>query len=125
MVARHAERVGELVTVEFGDQAQLDDVPLARVQAGDRGLDQFLQLGPFGRDTDIGALGVQVRGVLEGGQGVPGAEPAQALVARDRVEPGAQLARVAKAMELSRGDEKRILHRVGGIGRLSEHRTAV
>jgi hypothetical protein len=125
VVARHPERGGEFVAVKFGDQAQLDDIPLTWVQPVDRGPDQFLQLGPFRRDADLAGLSRQVDGLLEGGHGVPGSQPTQALIARDRIKPNAQLARVAKAVELGRGDEERILHRVRGIGRLAQHRAAV
>jgi hypothetical protein len=55
----------------------------------------------------------------------PGPQPAEALVMCDRVEPGAQFASIAQIPELGRGDEKRILHRIGGIGPLAQHGTAV
>ena len=125
VVAGHSEGLGEFVAVEFMDQAQLDDVPLARVQPVYRGPDQCLQFGPFGGEADLGGLGEHVRGLLEGGEGEAGPQPTEAFVTRYRIEPGPQLARVAQAAELGGGHEKRILHRVGGIGRLAEHRAAV
>jgi hypothetical protein len=46
VVARHSERRGELVAVELADQAELDDVPLPRVQPVDRGPDQLRSRRP-------------------------------------------------------------------------------
>ena len=79
MVAGYAERAGEFVAVELGDQAQLDDIPLTRVQPTDRGPDQLLDFGPFGRDADVGGIGGNVRGLVQGGQCGPGPQPAEAL----------------------------------------------
>jgi hypothetical protein len=121
VVARHAESLGEFVGVKLGDQAQLDDVPLTWIEPVDRGPDQFLQFGSFRRGLDPGGRGRQVWGLFQGGQGGPGPQPAQALVARDRVEPRTQLAEVAEAVELGRGDQECILHRVRGVSWLPEH----
>jgi hypothetical protein len=125
VVAGYPERVGEFVVLELGDQAQLDDITFARVQPVDRRPDQLLDLDTLGLRADLGGLGGNVRGLLERGQGAPGAQPAHAFVPGDRVEPGAQLGRIAQVPQLGRGDQKRVLHRVGGIGRLAEHGTAV
>ena len=125
VVAGHSERVGEFVVVEFGHQAQFDDIPFARVQPVNRGPDQLLDLGPFGLRAELGALDGNVPGLLERGQGAPGPQPAQAFVAGDRVEPRAQPGRIAQVPELGRGDQEGVLHRVGGIGRLTEQRPAV
>ena len=125
VVAGHPERVGEFVVVEFGDQAQLNDITFARVQPVDRGPDQLLDLDPFGLRADLGARGGNVRGLLDRGQGAPRPDAAQAFVAGDRVEPGAQSGRIAQVPELGRGDEERVLHHVGGIGWLAQHGTAV
>ena len=56
VVAGHPERVGEFVVVKLRDQAQLDDIPLARVQPVDRGPDQLLDFGPLGRGAYLGGL---------------------------------------------------------------------
>ena len=40
LVSRNPERVGQVGAFEIVPQAQLDDLPLARVQPGDRGPDQ-------------------------------------------------------------------------------------
>ena len=125
MVAGHPECVGEFGAVKLLNQAQLDDIPLTRVQPVDGGPDQLLDVGPFGRDADLGGLGGNVRGFLEGRQSGPGPQPAEAFVTGDRVEPGAQSGPIAQVPELSRGDEERVLHRIGGIGRLAQYGTAV
>ena len=125
VVARHPERSGELVAVKLMDQAQLDDIPLARVQPVDGGPDQLLEFGPFRRGTDLGGLGRHVSGLLEAREGLLGPQPAEAFVARDRIEPGAQLVRIAQIPELGGRDEERILHRVGGIGRFPQDGTAI
>ena len=125
VVAGHSERVGEFVVVEFGEQAQFDDIPFARVQPVDRGPDQLLDLGPFGLRAELGALDGNISGLLERGQGAPGPQPAQAFVAGDRVEPWAQPGRIAQVPQLGRGDQEGVLHRVGGIGRLAQQGTAV
>jgi hypothetical protein len=72
VVAGHSERVGEFVVVKLLDQAQLDDIPLPRVQSVDRGPDQPLDFGPLGRGTDLGGRGGDVRSLIERGQGAPG-----------------------------------------------------
>jgi hypothetical protein len=55
----------------------------------------------------------------------PRTQLAVALVPRDRIQPGPELARVAEAAELSGGDEERILHGVGGIRGLTQQRPAI
>ena len=109
-VAGHPKCVGEFVVVKLVVQAQLDDIPLARIQPVDRGPEQLLDVGLCSRDADLGD---------------PGPQTAEALVTGDRVEPGAQLGPIAQVPELGGGDEERVLQRVGGIGRLAQHRTAV
>ena len=52
-------------------QAQLDDVPLARVQAVDRVPDELLEFGPFGRDADLGSLDGHIGGLLKGREAFP------------------------------------------------------
>ncbi len=106
-------------------QAQLDDIPLARVQAVDRVPDQLLQVRPFRLDPGGGCLGRHVPRLVERRGGGRGPQPPEAFVTRDRVEPGAELARVAEAAKLGHGDEERILHGVGGIGGFAQHGTAV
>ena len=41
---------------------------------------------------------------------------AQAFVPRDRVQPGAQLVRIAERLQLGGGDDKGVRHGVGGLG---------
>jgi len=50
---------------------------------------------------------------------------AVALVPCDREQPGPELARVAEAAELGRGDEERILHGVGGVLGLAQQGPAI
>jgi hypothetical protein len=125
VVAGHPERGGEFVALEFLHQAQLDDVPVARVQPVHRGPDQLAELGLFRGGADIRARRRDVGGLVEGGQRLPGPQPAEALVARDRVEPGTQPGRVPQVPQLGGRDEKGVLNRVGGVGGLVQQGTAV
>src|ERR1700677_1156080 len=84
-----------------------------------------MQVSSFGFGFRAGRCRRRIRRVGERGAAFRGPQPAQAFVARDRVEPGAELGRVTKPAELGGGDEKRILHRVGGVGGLAQHRAAV
>ena len=52
-----------------------------------------------------------------------GQRPPEALVARDRLQPGVELVRVAEPVELAPGDDERVLYRVGRD--LRRHRVAV
>jgi hypothetical protein len=125
VVARHSEHVGQILTLELVAQAQLDDIPLARVQPVDRVPDQFVQVRSLRLAAHAPRLGRQVGRLLEPRGDVPGPKPPQAFVARDRVEPGTELSWVTKTAKLGGGDEERVLYRVGGIGRLAQHGTAV
>ena len=125
VVARHSEGRGELVAVELGDQAELDDVPLPRIQPVDRGPHQLPEFGPLRGGPDLAGLAGHIPGLVQGGQDGPGPQPAEALVPRDRVEPGAELGRIPQVTDFGRGHEEGVLHRVGGVGRLTQHGTAV
>lgn len=55
-------------------------------------------------------------------------EPAQAFVPRDRVQPRPKPVRVAEPLESGCGDDKGVLHRVGGVtqrSRAGQHKPAV
>ncbi len=124
MAARHAQHGGQVGTVQVVPQVQLDDLAVRRVQPGDGGPYQCAQLGSPGRLTDIIA-GREVLGLLDLGRRLPGPELAVAFVTRHRVQPRAQLARVTQPVQPGGGDDERVLHRVGGVGRLTQHSPAV
>ncbi len=125
LVARHAQRGGQLGPIQLMPQVQLDDLPLARVQPAQRGPDQLAQLGLFRRLPDVRrGVGHLVRIVQRRGRGAA-AQPAVALVPCYRVQPRPQPAGIAQPAQLGGGDDERVLDRVGGVGRLAEHGAAV
>ena len=77
-------------------------------------------LAQAGGRTDLRHRGS--RGRLHG----PGL--AQAFVPRDRIQPGAQLVRIAEALQLGGGDDEGVRHGAGGLGRragVGQHEPAV
>ena len=134
VVAGHPERVGQFVVVQPLHQAELDDVLFAGVQPVDRVPDELMHLGPLDRAGHVDRFGCarvaacgggHVHRLVECGRGLPRPPPAVALVPRDRVQPGPELARIAEAAELGRGDEERVLHGVGGVLGLTQQGAAV
>ncbi len=53
VVTRHSQRVRQIITLKFVDQAQLDDIPLARIQPVNRRPDQLPQIRSFGLAADV------------------------------------------------------------------------
>ena len=69
--------------------------------------------GGIGREP----RGPEPRGPEPRGPEPRGPEPAQAFVPCDRVQPGAELVRIAEPLELGGGDGKGVRHGVGGLTR--------
>src|SRR6185312_7625476 len=98
---------------------------LTRAQLVQGGTDEPGQFGLLGASPDVGARGrIRQVGVLTETY-LRRAQPAVALVAGDRVQPGPELARIAQAVEPAGGDDEGVFHRVGGILRLAQHPAAV
>jgi hypothetical protein len=103
-------------------QVQLDDLPVARVQPGDRRLDKLAQLAPPGAGAGLDVRGCvgHLPGLFQCCRPVAGPQPAVALVASHRVQPWPEPVRLAQARQPGRGDEVGVLHGIGGVGRLGE-----
>ena len=127
LVPRHAEHGREVGALQVVPEVELDDLALSRVQPVEGGADEPAQFGPLGAPsgagTRVGRRTGQVGGFVEAR--LRPAQPAVTLVAGHRVEPGPQLARVAQAAEPGGGDDERVLDRVGGVVRITQHPVAV
>src|SRR5208282_4147893 len=119
----------EVGAVQVVPEAELDDLALTRVQPVEGGPDEPAEFGSLtaligvGRRASPASRASRVAGLIEVGLGRP--QPAVTLVAGYRVEPGPQLARVTQAAEPGGGDDERVLNRVGGVFRLTQHHVAV
>ena len=125
VVAGHAERVGQVLAVQHVAQVQLDDLAVRRVQPGERVDHQAAQLLPFRAEFHIRLVGGHLHCRVERGGEPPRPQAAVALVAGHRIQPRTEPVRIAQPVQLGRGDDVGVLHRVGGIGRLTEQRPAV
>ena len=125
LVGRDAERVGQVGAVQVVPQVQLDDLAVAGVQPADGGQHQAAQVGALGLLADVGAGVGHLAGLVQVGLPGPAAQPAVALVAAHRVQPGAEPVGVPQAAELGGGDDEGVLDRVGGVGGLAEQGPAV
>ena len=118
VVAGHAEHRRDLGGLEPLPQLKLDDLALAGVQARGRVIEQLAQFGASGLVAGIGAVGCHVRGLRQRRRGVPGPRDPQGLVARHGEQPGPQPAGLAQPGQPGGGDDERVLHRVGRVGRV-------
>ena len=114
-------------------EAQLDDLALVRLQLGQTGTNQPLQLGLLG----VGYLGrlagrvsrlvVRIACMARRGRLLIGdrrAQPAQAFAAGHRIQPRAQLGGRRQVAKRG-GDDEGFLHGLGRVGRLRQHPAAV
>ena len=122
LVARHPQRGSQVIAVQFMPEVQLDDLALTGVEPAQRRADQPAQVVLLGAGADGRGVVGQVPGLLQRAGGGPLAETAPAFVPGHGVQPGPQPVGVAQAAQLRRRDDEGVLHRVGGIRRLAQHR---
>ena len=67
VVAGHPQRGGQFVAVQPVHQAQLDDVPLAGIQAAERVADELAQFGLLDGAGDVDRIGGQAGRILQSG----------------------------------------------------------
>jgi hypothetical protein len=125
VVARHPEGVGEIGPLHFVPQRQLDDLLIASVETGDRGLYEVSQLRLFGYIADVGGKVDHVRRFVEGRGDAPGPQPAVTFISRHRVQPWPEPLGVAEFGEFGRGDDVGVLDGIGSVGRLAQNGSAV
>ncbi len=125
LVARDAERVGQVGPVQLVTQVQLDDLPLAGGEPGQRRPHHLTALRHFQIGPGIGRLIGHPRRLVERGGAAGGTEPVAALVAGHRVQPGPEPVVIAERGQLRGGDDERVLDGVGRVGGLGEQGPAV
>ena len=105
LVPWHAEHGREVGTLQVVPEVEFDRLALTRAQLVQGGTDELGQFGLLGASPDVGGGGrIRQAGVLAETY-LGRAQPAVALVAGDRVQPGPELARIAEAVEPAGGDD--------------------
>jgi hypothetical protein len=125
LAACHAEHGRGLGGRKALPQLKLDDLTLARCQARGRGIEQAAQPGTLGVLAHAGGAGRRLWRPGRRGHRPAGPRDPPALAARHGVQPGPEPVRFAQARQPGGGDDERGLHRVGGLGRLTEQRQTV
>jgi hypothetical protein len=119
VISRDPEHHGYLGDLEAVPEL-VDHVPFAIVEPGDRGADQRPRLRALRLAADVDALIGLLWEIVQGRHVLPGLEPVQALVSRHGEEPGLEPFRVTQPVQLRGGDDKCVLHRIGGVFRLPQ-----
>ncbi len=121
---RDAERVGELLALEFVTHVEVEDFALAFVEAGARLRQQDAKFvaAEIGGHVDL-RPDVDAR-IIDGSRAFPRSQSRPALVASHGVQPGPQPFGVAELIEFVGGGEEGVLVRVGGVVATSQHREA-
>ena len=120
VVARHAEHGRHLACLKALAQLQLDYLPLARIQAGGRVLEQGTQLGPVRVLADVRRVVGHVMRLVKRRRPLLRSQDPEALVARDGIQPRAEPFRLAQAVQPGRRDDERVLYGVRGVGGIAE-----
>src|SRR5215470_19186036 len=96
LVRAHAERVGEVPAGKIVAEAQLDDLPVAGVEPGERGAHQRAQLRLLRLRGQVYRVVGHLARLVERHGRRAGTDPAVAFVARDGIKPGPEPAVVAE-----------------------------
>ena len=125
LVHWHAQHPGQVRALQVVPQVELNDLAVARVQPAD-GVEHEAPELPALREADhaIDVIG-HLAGLVQVREAGPGAQAAVALVARHRVQPRPEPGRITQAADFRGGNDKGVLNRVRGIGRLAQQTPAV
>ena len=121
---RNAERVGELLALEFVTHVKVENFALAFVETSARLRQQGAEFvaAEVGGHVDL-RPDVDAR-IIDGSRAFPCAQSSTALIASHGVQPGSEPFGVAELIELVGGGEEGVLVGVGGVVATSQHRKA-
>ena len=121
---RNAQRVGELLALEFVTHVKVENFALAFVETSARLRQQGAEFvaAEVGGHVDL-RPDVDAR-IIDGSRAFPCAQSSTALIASHGVQPGSEPFGVAELIELVGGGEEGVLVGVGGVVATSQHRKA-